>query len=159
MFFFGDAYFGRVDRVPGLFHVKTRFLHVWWIPFVPRESWVVDDGRGNHGRRIHLSWKSVFVTWSRVAVGFLFVFTGLMLVPIFGSDPKQITVHPIIAAGIILTVLTVLAGAYALTYWCAKPDVHRAFELAKWLDIDPNEVVDRFPRSQSTETSGSGFEP
>ena len=42
---YGDDYFGKVDHVPGLFFVKTRFLHCMWVPLVPRESYLmVDDG-------------------------------------------------------------------------------------------------------------------
>lgn len=160
MFFFGDAYFGRVDWVPGMFYVKTRFLHVWWVPLVPRESWVVeDDGQGKHGHRIHLSWKSVFVAWSRVALGFLFIFAGLFLVASLGADPKQMTVHPIVTAGIFLSVMAMLAGAYALTYRWAKPCERRAFELAKWMGADPSEVANRFPLSQSTGKSEGGYDP
>ncbi|HSQ55140.1 MAG TPA: hypothetical protein VLM40_05290 [Gemmata sp.] len=155
MMVFGDSYFGLVDRVPGLFYVKTRFLHVWWVPLVPRESWVIhDDGRGKHGYRIPLSWKSVFVAWSRLALGVMFTMVALMLVPIFEADPRKMTIPPVVAAGVVVALLAVLVGAYVLTYRWARPREKRAFQLAMWLRIDPAEMADRFPVSQSTESPG-----
>lgn len=144
MFIAGDSWYGRVDRVRGLFHVKTRFLHVWWVPVVPRESWLVDDASGKQGRLIQMSWKSVFVAWTRTATGCLFVFIGLMLVPIFEADPKKTTVSPWVSAGIILAILAALAGVYALTYRWARPSEQRARELAKLVGLDPDEVAERF---------------
>jgi len=88
MFFFGDNYYGKVDRVPGLFFVRTRFLHVWFVPLVPRESYLFFDGPpygGYAGIRIRLNWKSVFVAWLR---GFL-VFLAVMLL-LGGVMPFQI---------------------------------------------------------------------
>ncbi len=121
MIVFGHAYYGHVDWVPGLFYVKTRFLHFWWIPFAPCESWVVaDDGRGERGHRIRLSWKSVLVTWSRTFLGCLLVFSGMMFIPIYNANPKQMTVHPLVAAGAIVAIMLLLAGLYALTYRWAK---------------------------------------
>lgn len=149
MFIFGDAYYGRVDRVAGLFLVKTRFLHVWWIPFVPRESWVVvDDGRGEHGQRIPLSWRSVLVTWSRVAIGFFFVFMVMTLFLLSQTNPKNVRVHPIVSAAFVTALIALLAGAYALTYRWARPSADRAFQLAAWLGVDPAEVADRLPLSE-----------
>ena len=37
----GTELFGRIDRVPGLFHVATRCTHVALLPLVPRDSWLV----------------------------------------------------------------------------------------------------------------------
>jgi len=45
---YGTRLYGRVDAVPGLFFVATRFFHIFWIPLVPLGSHVVleetDDG-------------------------------------------------------------------------------------------------------------------
>ena len=120
MLVFGHNYFGLVDQVPGLFYVMTRFVHIWWLPLVPWESWVIADD-GQHSHRIPLSWKSVFVDWSRFALGFLFVFLGLMLLPIFTADPKKMTAPPFVAAGLVVCVMVAVAGVYSLTYRWARP--------------------------------------
>jgi hypothetical protein len=63
MFIVGARLYGKVDALPGLFFVKTRFLHVYWIPVVPRESYLLLDPKHSsegHGVRIPLRWKSVY---------------------------------------------------------------------------------------------------
>lgn len=40
---FGNGFSGKMDEVPGLFHVATRFVHVCFIPIIPLESRLVDD--------------------------------------------------------------------------------------------------------------------
>jgi hypothetical protein len=62
MFRFGDSYFGKVDWVPGLFYVRTRFLHIWFFPFVPRQSYLFFDeppGGSYLGVRIPLRWTTM----------------------------------------------------------------------------------------------------
>ena len=34
----GTKLYGKVDEVPGMFHVATRFFHLWYIPLVPLSS-------------------------------------------------------------------------------------------------------------------------
>jgi hypothetical protein len=146
MLFFGHDYYGAVDRVPGMFYVKTLFFHIWWFPLVPRESWVVaDDGQDQHGYRIPLSRKSVIVGWSRYFLGTLFLGLGLLLVVMFLGDPKklEVKVHPLVAAGGMLTIMALVAGAYTLTYRWARPSEARAFQLARWMGADPSDVADR----------------
>jgi hypothetical protein len=40
MWIVGADYYGKVDRVPGRYYVRTRFLHVMFFPFVPTSSYV-----------------------------------------------------------------------------------------------------------------------
>jgi len=62
---YGITTFGRVDIVPGLFSVATRFFHVSYVPLVPLGSYVVVDENeeGIRGVRIPLSVKSYFLAW------------------------------------------------------------------------------------------------
>jgi hypothetical protein len=146
MFLFGHDYYGWVDRVPGLFYVKTRFFHIWWFPLVPKESWVVaDDGQDQDGYRIPLCWKSVIVAWSRYFLGFMFMCAGLGIFLIFAGDPQQMKLKkpPLVVAGCVLALMAAVASLYALTYWWARPSEDRAFQLAKWMGADPSEVADR----------------
>jgi hypothetical protein len=34
----GSRLYGKVDAVPGLFHVATRFGHIWYLPLIPMGS-------------------------------------------------------------------------------------------------------------------------
>jgi len=70
MIIFGTRYYGKVDEVPGLFHVATRFLHIWFIPLIPLGSILILAKSGNsiHGAKIPLSFKSILIAWLRAAV-------------------------------------------------------------------------------------------
>ncbi len=65
----GSRLFGKVDEVPGLFYVATKFAHLWYIPLVPLGSHLVTDdtSRGWQGAPIGVSFKSIFVVWLRAA--------------------------------------------------------------------------------------------
>jgi hypothetical protein len=58
--------------VPGFFHVATRFGHVYYLPLIPTQSFIVLGQNGDHfkGVPIPMSAKSVFIAWVRA---FLFV--------------------------------------------------------------------------------------
>lgn len=70
-----DRHVGRVDRVPGLFHVATRFICFNFVPFFPRSYSCVVVENGMNGEQpgeswcVHIgrSWRSVFYFWLRVA--------------------------------------------------------------------------------------------
>ena len=70
IFVFGTRLFGKVDEVPGLFHVATRFGHLNFLPLVPVQSYVILSQQGGsfQGVAIPLSGKSILIAWAR-AVG------------------------------------------------------------------------------------------
>jgi hypothetical protein len=64
----GTAAYGKCDVVPGIFHVATRFLHVYFIPCIPKQSNLyVRRGVSTFEVPIRLSWKSVLLAWARTA--------------------------------------------------------------------------------------------
>ena len=71
MIIFGTRLFGETDRVPGLFHVATRFFHIDFLPLVPISSYVVFETRrggttrSSGGIAIPVSGKSIVVAWIR----------------------------------------------------------------------------------------------
>ena len=64
----GMSLYGKVDQVPGLLHVATRFFHVNFVPLFPTGSFVVIEGIerpdnappgvpiGHHFRSILFAW-------------------------------------------------------------------------------------------------------
>ncbi len=64
----GTTQAGKIDEVPGMFHVITQFGHLYYIPLIPTGSFVVleqlPDG-GFRGTSIGLSFKSWLVAWLR----------------------------------------------------------------------------------------------
>jgi len=96
MIIFGTSLYGKCDEVPGLFHVATNFVHIYYIPLLPTGSHVVLGKEGDtwHGAPCGLSLKSLFIAWMRTAAivtiiggGVLFMavmvdedFTGMMMI-------------------------------------------------------------------------------
>ena len=77
MFVFGNRLFGKVDQVPGLFHVATKFFHVNFVPLVPTKSWLVLHGTEKSGlgtnswrgiRLRSIRWGSVGMAWLRLGL-------------------------------------------------------------------------------------------
>jgi len=64
---YGSRLYGKVDVVPGLFHVETKFGHLWYFPLIPVETYLVisKSGDGFNGIRIPFSFKSVCYAWLR----------------------------------------------------------------------------------------------
>jgi hypothetical protein len=65
----GQRLCGKVDEVPGLFHVRTRFFHVYYIPLIPLATFIIlagsETGNGFKGKQISMSFKSVLFGWLR----------------------------------------------------------------------------------------------
>lgn len=63
IFIWGSRLYGRCDEVRGMFHVATRFQHLWYIPLIPTGSVVVASkaGKSYRGIKVPLSLKSVLI--------------------------------------------------------------------------------------------------
>jgi hypothetical protein len=68
-FVYGQRLCGKVDRVPGLFHVSTMFFHGNYMPFFPVSSYLVIEGTEHgeqfRGTKIKMSGKSVLAGFLR----------------------------------------------------------------------------------------------
>src|SRR5439155_14870093 len=72
MIHFGMEMYGEVDVASGLFHVATEFVHLMWVPIVPRRSYIVLHGYESRRISLGLSGKSILFTYVRtllVAIG------------------------------------------------------------------------------------------
>lgn len=84
MIIYGLRHFGPVDEIPGVGCVKTRFVHIWFIPLIPLGSTFVTQEGYNQvsGFKVPFSFKSVFVAWAKVAL--FFSFLGLVALMVGG---------------------------------------------------------------------------
>ena len=151
MFFFGDNYYGQVDRVRGLFFVRTRFLHIWFVPLIPRESYLFFDEQpdGQYiGVRIPLNWKSVFVAWMR---GFLLFFAVIVLLGAAGPfESDQLSWRYKFAFAALCLGMAVLACiGYLWTLRFSRPTTARAVAHGAVLHI-PGRVVEEYLQGNST---------
>jgi hypothetical protein len=76
---FGQHQYGKVDVVPGLCYVVTRFIHINFVPLIPLASEIVVIGvkNGSNSQRVKtsLSLKSVLMAWTRAFLYFEVVAT------------------------------------------------------------------------------------
>lgn len=143
----GDDYYGKVDHVPGLFFVKTRFLHVWWFPLVPRDSHLILDDDSRRGVSIPLRWKSVWVAWARAVT--LVVATYLLALgtslPFLAPTPPSRRV--LVAAALYGLALPFL-GLYLLTSRSRRATLERALELGPLIGIPPELIKAHFQEDE-----------
>jgi hypothetical protein len=142
----GYGMYAKVDRVPGLFHVATRFLHLYWMPVVPLQSYLVPEaGRARVSFKpaaVGINWKSVLLAWIRVVL----VVGGCALFPLFLAAALQElppNVRPALApvvVGLPFLSLALLAWSYR-TRWTTP---ERALLLASIAGIPPEAVAERF---------------
>lgn len=121
----GSKMYGRVDDVPGLFYVATRFGHLWYLPLIPMGSFVVLEREGKivSAVPIGLCLKSFFMAWFRTALVILTVgcFCFVLLELLDNKRPKLVDL--IVPCSIFLAV--------ALT--CAFVSYGKPFRRAKYL--------------------------
>ncbi|MBN8226280.1 hypothetical protein JYK02_02015 [Corallococcus macrosporus] len=129
MVIFGSRLYGKVDAVPGLGYVATKFGHINFVPLIPLEGWLVvaEEGNGWRGQAIGMSGKSVLVAWAR----FLFIVVGLgsLAFGFIGSTSHD-------SGGILLPGVLALAciGGLIASYtwkWVTHASPERALEIAR----------------------------
>jgi hypothetical protein len=128
----GTTNAGKVDQVPGgMFHVVTRFGHVYYIPLIPTASYVVlqelADGEF-HGSQIPLSFKSILAGWLRG--GSIVAILGSIVagaIAIFDKKPDTSGVLPAVIGCVAVVVLVL---SYKLKYF-TEASYERAKELAQ----------------------------
>lgn len=115
MIVFGSQLYGRTYRVPGAFHVSTRFIHVMFFPFVPRSSWLVAarERGGSAGDDVAyalpLQWRSVVLAWIRATLILSALATALVLCTQVLLDRSSEILTPTIV--VLMTV--------SVAFWCS----------------------------------------
>lgn len=127
MIILGARMFGKVDEVPGLFHVATRCAHIWYIPLLPMGGSMImlePVDKGGRGVPIPLDTKSMLTAWLR---GFLIA--GAFVALIMGV--KQIVDKPQnVPLGIGLICLAPLLAVGAVMMWKMRSITHAKYERA-----------------------------
>jgi hypothetical protein len=132
--YYGSSFFGKVDNVPGVFHVATKFGHIYYIPLVPSQSFLVLErtSSGIRGVPIPFSWKSMLAAWLRAS---FIVIAVISLVMLFALGQGRATTSDYVTASV------TLAGAVGLLVWSyfmlrvGRASYERAIELADYADF------------------------
>lgn len=140
MIVFGTRRFGAVERVPGVVHVATVFVHVMFLPIVPLQSHVVVDGGEHEDRAMLLDsirWKSVFVAWLRASliVGALLGFAAAVGLQQQFSEARDLaralSLEEDVAMIVFAAVGAALAVAFAITYPLTRANADQERELRR----------------------------
>ncbi|RKH20296.1 hypothetical protein D7Y13_39945 [Corallococcus praedator] len=133
MIIFGTRLYGKVDAIPGVGYVATKFGHLNFVPLLPTEGWLVvaEEGDGWRGQSIPISMKSVLVAWART----LFIIAGLPslligLAIFFGEGAGKAVTPGLIAA----VCIGGLIASYRWT-WVTHASPERALEIARQAGI------------------------
>ncbi len=69
MLIYGQTMYGKVDEVPGFCWISTQFFHLYYVPLIPLQSFVILAGSegsdGFQGTPTRMSMRSVLVAWLR----------------------------------------------------------------------------------------------
>jgi hypothetical protein len=137
MIIFGTRLYGKVDQVPGLFHLATEFFHIQFIPLGPTRTFLVMEGPGGGGVRMGLSGKSILFAYLRAFLVVVCIVAGYWAY----QDKHDRT-----------TALCV-AGASALlffgTYFLSRPNALRAYRLAMKAGLPMEMLAEHYAKTLS----------
>jgi hypothetical protein len=140
--FFGTRLYGKVDQVPGLFHMAKEFFYIQFIPLFP--SWRSYLVLQPHGRAVQLSisGKSVLFTYFRMALC-IGAAVGLTL-GIIDYGEHLAGKRELSRAIAELAVGVVCVPLFFLTYRLSRPTPLRAYKLAMKAGLPLEVLVEHY---------------
>jgi hypothetical protein len=158
MIIFGNRLFGKIDQVPGLGYVATRFFHIDYLPLIPYEGWLVfhQQGKTWRGVKIPLSFKSLLVAWGRTAsvvAGVGAAIAALVMISNGRSTTSEIGQMVVLAlAGWGLFAFTMMHKSVT------RASYKRALELARHAKLNPKGMA-ALAAAYGEAAQVRGFEP
>jgi peptidoglycan/LPS O-acetylase OafA/YrhL len=135
----GVRFAGKVDAVPRVGHVATRFFHLYWIPLIPVGTFLVTEEKGDDfkGFGLPLNAKSIVVGYLRT-LGWL-GFAAAIGAAFMAAGEKQYG-----WAGLALAAALLAAGMLTLLYRLSiftRASYERAIELARHSKLPPEHLL------------------
>jgi hypothetical protein len=130
---------GKVDAVPRVGHVATKFIHLYYVPLIPLGTFLVKtDAAGAESEQpLPMNGKSILVGWLRT-VGWVVLLAGgvAAVLGVVHRDPGRVAVGLIGA---------LVAGIFVLLLYRLRFVVHagyeRALEIARQAGLPPEEKL------------------
>lgn len=135
IFIWGSRLYGKSEQVNGMWHVATRFGHLWFVPLFPVSGSFVVLAK-DQGAPIPISGKSVLATYVRGWGIPLSVILGIIGVSAIAA---QEIVGGIAFLAASLVALGVLVWSYAPGSWFMKCSPERAREIGAKLGLNDAE--------------------
>jgi hypothetical protein len=135
----GTRMMGKVDAVPGVGHVATKFFYLQYVPLIPVETYLVfqEVGEEIHGVRIPFSPKSIFIAWLRA--GCVVAALGLLIAGVVANSERHHAAGAICVLGAAL-----LVGAFFYSYSfgpICRAGYDRAMQLARLANLGPEQFL------------------
>ena len=122
----GLRLFGVIDRVPGQLHVATDFVHLWRLPLIPRQTYLVSE---RHDERYAIPRDSRSVRWAYLRTLLFLLGGALCVVAVFAArDARPFAAF---AAAVAAAAAWLVIFVSASKTW---PSEARAWELARLLE-------------------------
>jgi hypothetical protein len=135
----GQRNYGKVDQVPGFCYVATKFFHLWFIPLIPLQSWIVLAGteheNGFRGVPIGIRFKSLLLGWARAA---MILAVPVMTVLAFlhtAEALNEVRGYNLLNAGLMWVSIPALIAVTWLSYRLSRASLRRAMQLADQLGV------------------------
>ena len=130
----GSGMYGKVDEIPEIGYVRTKFGHLYYFPLIPTASYFVTQEAGDQfaGSSLPLNVKSILKAyiWSGLvvaAVGCIIVGGATLTAPIGAVE---------VAVATIMILGSIAAAYFSGRIW-SKASYQRAVEIADQLNFDP----------------------
>ena len=135
----GTRMMGKVDAVPGVGHVATKFFYLQYVPLIPVETYLVfrEVGEQIYGVQIPFSPKSILVAWFRT--GCVIAALVMLIVGLIAFSDR----HPGRAIACILGA-AMLVGAFIYSYYfgpICRAGYDRAMQLAQKANLGPEQYL------------------
>jgi hypothetical protein len=129
---YGKRLYGAVDQVAGAFSIQTLFGHIYYLPLIPIESWLVFAGSTDkQWRGIKLesfAWRSILFAWGRLGLLLLAIFAGI------GALGAVQETRQLVAA---LGIAALCIGALIWSYRASRASYERALALVREHGLGP----------------------
>lgn len=129
----GSKLMGKVDVVPGLFHVATKFGHLWYLPLIPTGTFVVlsESGDSFQGVPVSMSFKSIAFAWLRAFLVIQAVAAVLWVVMMAADGKPGEWVGPAVYAAVVCA----LGWFVTRSKVCTQASAKRAAQLAEQIGL------------------------
>jgi hypothetical protein len=133
----GVRFAGKVDAVPRVGHVATRFFHLYYVPLIPLGTFLVINEQDENAAGIPLpfSGKSILIGWLRTAAWLGLIGMGVLAIMAAADNKPHVAGVVLVGAALAGAVLAVLYRLRSITH----ASYERAADIARRAGLSPEQ--------------------